>query len=76
TSVSPRYIRALREAVTARGMDVAEGGSLYSDALGNSDGPAADYVGTVRENVDTIVRALSGSDSESPEENGRGGGAP
>ncbi|MCD4749904.1 MAG: zinc ABC transporter substrate-binding protein, partial [Thermoanaerobaculales bacterium] len=30
TSVSPRYIRALREAVAARGMDVAEGGSLYS----------------------------------------------
>ena len=60
TSVSPRTIEALREAVAARGFDVAKGGSLYSDALGSPDGPAATYAGTVRANVETIVAALGG----------------
>ena len=60
TSVSPRTIEALREAVAARGFDVARGGSLYSDALGSPDGPAATYAGTVRANVETIVAALGG----------------
>ncbi len=58
TSVSPRTIEALREAVAARGFEVAKGGSLYSDALGSPDGPAATYAGTVRANVETIVAAL------------------
>ena len=60
SSVSPRYVEALRQAVQARGLDVAIGGSLYSDALGDPEGPAATYIGTVRHNVDTIVAALSG----------------
>ena len=64
TSVPPRYVEALTEAVAARGFDVAIGGSLYSDALGNPDGPAATYVGTVRANVDTIVGALTGRKGE------------
>ncbi|MEN8164173.1 MAG: manganese transporter, partial [Acidobacteriota bacterium] len=58
--VSPRTIEALREAVAARGFEVGQGGSLYSDALGSPDGPAATYVGTVRANVETIVAALGG----------------
>jgi manganese/zinc/iron transport system substrate-binding protein len=61
SSVPPRYVEALTEAVNARGGDVSIGGSLYSDALGSPGGPAATYVGTVRANVDTIVAALSGS---------------
>ncbi len=60
TSVSPRTIEALREAVAARGFEVARGGSLYSDALGSPGGPAATYAGTVRANVETIVAALGG----------------
>jgi len=64
TSVPPRYVEALTEAVAARGFDVSIGGSLYSDALGNPDGPAATYVGTVRSNVDTIVGALAGEQGE------------
>ncbi len=60
TSVSPRTIEALREAVAARGFEVARGGSLYSDALGSPNGPAATYAGTVRANVETIVAALGG----------------
>jgi manganese/zinc/iron transport system substrate-binding protein len=61
SSVPPRYVEALTEAVNARGGDVTIGGSLYSDALGSPGGPAETYVGTVRANVETIVGALSGS---------------
>ena len=58
TSVSPRYIEALIEAVRARGAEVKLGGSLYSDALGDPDGPAGTYVGTVQANVEVILKAL------------------
>jgi manganese/zinc/iron transport system substrate-binding protein len=64
SSVSPRYVEALQQAVEARGSAVAIGGILYSDALGGPDGPAASYVGTVHYNVDTIVTALSGGRGE------------
>jgi manganese/zinc/iron transport system substrate-binding protein len=66
SSVSPRYLEALRQAAAARGVDVAIGGSLYSDALGDPGGPAATYVGTVRHNVDTIVNALGGGSGIEP----------
>ncbi len=60
SSVPPRYVEALRQAVVARGFQVVIGGSLYSDALGDPDGPAGSYAGTVRTNVETIVNALAG----------------
>lgn len=59
TSVPPRYVQALQEAVDARGFAVAIGGSLYSDSLGDPGTPAGSYSGTVRQNVQTIVSALS-----------------
>ena len=62
TSVPPRYVEALQEAVGARGFAVEIGGSLYSDSLGNPDTPAGDYIGTVRTNVETIVGALQGAE--------------
>ncbi len=34
------------------------GGTLYSDSLGPPDSPAGTYIGMVRENVKTVVRAL------------------
>lgn len=58
TSVPPRYLEALREAVRARGHDLAIGGGLYSDAPGDPDGPAGSYEGMVRTNIDTIAGAL------------------
>ncbi|MDQ3992451.1 MAG: zinc ABC transporter substrate-binding protein, partial [Actinomycetota bacterium] len=60
SSVSPRTIEAVREAVRARGFDVSIGGSLFSDALGDPDTPAGEYAGMVRHNVDTIVAGLAG----------------
>lgn len=58
SSVAPRYIQALTEAVASRGHTVAIGGSLYSDALGGPGTPEATYVGTVRANVEIIAVAL------------------
>lgn len=58
TSVPPRYVEALKEAVEARGFAVEIGGSLYSDSLGNPGTTAGSYEGTVRANVETIVAAL------------------
>jgi len=62
TSVPPRYVEALQEAVGARGFAVKIGGSLYSDSLGNPGTPAGGYAGTVRTNVETIVGALQGAE--------------
>jgi manganese/zinc/iron transport system substrate-binding protein len=59
TSVPPRYVQALQEAVAARGFDVVIGGSLLSDSLGDREGPAGTYAGAVRANVETIVTALT-----------------
>jgi manganese/zinc/iron transport system substrate-binding protein len=59
TSVSPRTVEALKEAVHARGFDVEIGGNLYSDAMGDPGTPDGTYIGMVRHNIDTIVSALS-----------------
>lgn len=67
TSVPPRYVQALQEAVAARGFAVAIGGSLYSDALGDPGSPAATYEGTVRANVETIVNALAADPGDGQE---------
>jgi manganese/zinc/iron transport system substrate-binding protein len=61
TSVPPRFVEALQEAVAAQGVAVEIGGSLYSDSLGNPGTPAGSYAGTVRANVETIVGALQGT---------------
>jgi manganese/zinc/iron transport system substrate-binding protein len=58
TSVSPRAIQAVQEAVGARGYEVAIGEELYSDALGDPDTPEGTYAGMVRHNVTAIVSGL------------------
>jgi manganese/zinc/iron transport system substrate-binding protein len=62
SSVSPRMIEAVQEAVEARGFDVEIGGQLFSDAMGDPGTPEGTYVGMVRHNVDTIVAGLLGDD--------------
>lgn len=59
TSIPPRTIEAVQAAVRSRGHRVAIGGSLFSDALGDSGTPEGSYLGMVRHNVNTIVDALS-----------------
>ena len=58
SSVPPKTIEALQAAVKAQGFDVAIGGELYSDSLGDADSGADTYIATVKANVDTIVDAL------------------
>ncbi|CAM3280655.1 metal ABC transporter solute-binding protein, Zn/Mn family [Rhodothermus bifroesti] len=58
SSVPERYLKALQEAVAARGHTVRLAGPLYSDALGDPQTPAGTYTGMVRTNIDTIIEAL------------------
>lgn len=60
SSVSPRAVNAVKEAVKSRGFEVVIGGEIFSDALGDKDTPAGTYIGMVRYNVDTITAALRG----------------
>ncbi len=61
TSISPRYMRALRASVKARGFDVQIGGSLYSDSMGSPGTEEGSYIGMFRSNVDAIVESLGRS---------------
>ncbi|HYO29856.1 MAG TPA: zinc ABC transporter substrate-binding protein [Thermomicrobiales bacterium] len=59
SSVPPATIEALQGAVRSRGFEVAIGGQLFSDAMGETGTPEGTYLGMVRHNVDTIVGALA-----------------
>ncbi len=61
SSVSPRTVEAVQEAVRSRGFDVEIGGSLFSDAMGSAGTPEGTYPGMVRHNIDVIADALAGS---------------
>ena len=73
TSISPRYMKALRESVRARGFDVAMGGSLYSDSMGRPGTEEGTYIGMFRRNVDTIVESLGAGAAEGKVLAGGGG---
>ena len=60
SSVSPRAIEAVREAVRSRGFEVSIGEQLFSDALGDPETPEGTYTGMVRHNVSAIVGGLIG----------------
>ena len=64
SSVSPRAIEAVREAVRSRGWDVGIGEELFSDAMGDPDTPEGTYPGMVRHNIDAIVAGLLGEEVE------------
>jgi len=61
SSVPRRTIEAVQEAVKAKGFNVKIGGEMFSDAMGNPGTPEGSYIGMVRHNVDTLVKALTGS---------------
>ncbi len=58
TSVSDRNIRALIEGAGAQGHNVAIGGALYSDAMGQDGTYEGTYIGMIDHNVTTIAGAL------------------
>lgn len=59
SSISPKSIEALVRGVEGKGGTVKIGGELFSDALGADGTPEGTYVGMVRHNTGTIVKALS-----------------
>ncbi len=58
SSVPRRSIEAVQAACAQRGHEVAIGGELFSDAMGEQGTPEGDYQGMVRHNVTTLVEAL------------------
>jgi len=58
TSVPERNIKAVQEAVKARGYTVKIGGNLFSDAMGNPGTEEGTYIGMVRYNITTIKMSL------------------
>ena len=61
TTISPRTIEAVQEAVRAAGREVTIGGALFADAMGAPGTPEGTYIGMMRHNIDTIVAALAGN---------------
>lgn len=64
TSVPADVVEAILEGVQARDHSIVIGGSLYSDAMGETGTPDGTYLGMIRHNVDTIVAALTSTASE------------
>jgi manganese/zinc/iron transport system substrate-binding protein len=62
SAVPPSTIEAVQAACRAQGWDVAIGGELYADAMGQAGTPDGTYIGMVRANVNTIVNALLGGE--------------
>ena len=65
SSVSTRSLEAVKAAVKSKGFEVEIGGELFSDAMGNEGTPEGTYIGMVRHNIDTIVKALVGESTAS-----------
>lgn len=58
SSVPTKSIEALIAGAAGKGHTVLQGGQLFSDAMGTAGTPEGTYIGMVRHNVDTIVKAL------------------
>lgn len=58
TSIAPKSMHALEQAVTHKGWYVIVGPALYSDALGAPDDVSGTYVGMMRYNTHAIVRTI------------------
>ncbi len=58
SSVSTKSIESVIEGARELGHEVAIGGELFSDAMGDEGTPEGTYIGMVRHNVDTIVKSL------------------
>jgi manganese/zinc/iron transport system substrate-binding protein len=61
SGIPPRSVESVISGARQRGHTVMEGGLLYSDSLGGEGEPGATYIGMVRHNMNTIVKALGGS---------------
>lgn len=58
SSVSGKSMQAVQEGCKSKGHNLEIGGTLYSDAMGAEGTPEGTYIGMVKHNVNTIVKAL------------------
>lgn len=59
SSIPPRNVEAVQQAVRASGWDVQIGDELYSDALGDVESGADTYIRMITHNVDAIVKGAT-----------------
>lgn len=58
SSIPKKSIEAVIKGAKEKGHSIQIGGELFSDAMGEEGTPEGTYIGMVRHNVDTIVKAL------------------
>ena len=61
STINPRTIQAVIDAARQQGHEVAIGGELYSDAMGEAGKVGGTYIGMIYENTKNIVTALGGA---------------
>lgn len=61
STINPRTIQAVIDAVRERGHEVTIGGQLYSDAMGETGTADGTYIGMIYANTTTITEALGGT---------------
>ncbi|NCU18491.1 metal ABC transporter solute-binding protein, Zn/Mn family [Pallidibacillus pasinlerensis] len=62
SSISEDSINAVIEGAKSKGIDLALGGELFSDAMGEAETEEGTYIGMYRHNVNTIYEALMGGE--------------
>lgn len=68
SSINPRTIEAVLQAVRDKGFETSIGGSLYSDAMGERGTANGTYIGMLYHNTKTIVESLGGNVEPLPRE--------
>lgn len=68
STINPRTIEAVKQAVEDRGQSIIIGGELFSDAMGESGTAAGTYIGMIFENTKAITEALGGQTAPLPAE--------
>ena len=67
SSINPRTIEAVLQAVQDQGATTVIGGSLYSDAMGQAGTADGTYIGMLHHNTKTITEALGGTVAPLPD---------
>ena len=67
SSINPRTIEAVLQAVQDRGFEASIGGQLFSDAMGENGTADGTYIGMIYSNTRTITEALGGTAPPLPE---------
>ncbi|RVV99185.1 manganese transporter [Mesobaculum littorinae] len=67
TTINPRTVQSVIDAVRAQGHEVEIGGELFSDAMDEDGTPASTYIGMIFENTAKITQALGGEVADVPD---------